>query len=112
MIQLLFLLLISTCAPVETTDHPPKIRQNLPFVDILDRYALKPPHLDFISCTMLDSNQVIIKAEYRVKGEHFRNIEKFLTQNYGMAKLKWTCCGWEFNFKPGYFESDELKDIN
>ena len=80
--------------------------------DILSTYAKKPKDLDFIKCERFKNNQTIIKVTYRVNGKQSKFVEDFLVKNYGMGKLKWTCCGWENKGKYGSFEHSAFKKID
>ena len=80
--------------------------------DILSTYAKKPNDLKFIKCERPKNGQTIIKATYRVKGKQSKGVENFLIENYGMGKLKWTCCGWDNGGKYGGFEHSEFKKID
>ena len=84
----------------------------IPCGDLLKRYAQKPPKLKFISCSLGNSGQVKLTAEYRVKGKYSWEVEEFLVEHYGMGKLKWVCCGWENQGRYGSFEHPKITQEN
>lgn len=84
----------------------------IPCNDLLSTYAKKPNGLEFIKCESVENSQTKIRATYQVSGKNSKEIEDFLVQNYGMGKLKWTCCGWDNAGKYGGFEHSEFKKID
>ena len=80
--------------------------------DLLKSYGEQHKYLDFIECHQ-GEGQVIKYSTYKVAGTHSSEVEKYLVETYGMAKLKFTCCGWEpQDGKYGEIINPELKKMN
>lgn len=86
--------------------------QTIACSDVLSVYAEKPEELKFMGCVTVENSQTILRATYQVSGEKSREVEDFLIQNYGMGKLKWTCCRWDNGGIYGGFDHIEFKKIN
>lgn len=64
--------------------------------DFLDRWNQKPAALKFVRCETVKHVQVDrLVSSYTVKGSDAIEIEKFLQRQFGMAPLRFLCCGWE-----------------
>ena len=63
--------------------------------DFLARWDQKPAPLKFVRCETVKHEQVDrLVAFYRVRGSDAIAIEKFLQRQFGMAPLRFACCGW------------------
>lgn len=93
-------------------DYNTSWESKIPCNDLLSTYAKKPVGLEFIKCERPKEGQIKARAIYRVSGEKSEEVEQFLIKNYGMGKLKWTCCGWDVGGKYGEFEHPEFKKID
>ncbi|MGF6907124.1 DUF4952 domain-containing protein [Fusobacterium sp. PH5-44] len=81
--------------------------------DLLDIYAKKPADLEFIKCEIIDGDQTLVKATYRVSGKKSKEVEDFLVNNYRMKQLEWSdFFGWENGYKWGIFEHEDLHEID
>lgn len=80
--------------------------------NLLETYSEQPKHLEFIECKD-GEDQVIKYSIYHVSGEHSFEVEKYLVENCGMGKLKFTCCGWEpQDGKDGEIVNGDLMELN
>jgi Domian of unknown function (DUF4952) len=80
--------------------------------NLLAAYAEQPKNLDLVECKK-GEGQTIKYSTYKVKGKHSLELEKYFVENYGMGKLKFTCCGWEpIDGKEGEINNSELKKLN
>ena len=80
--------------------------------NLLETYSEQHEYLKFIECKD-GAGQVIKYSTYNVTGEHSFEVEKYLVENYGMGKLKFTCCGWEpQDGKEGEIVNSDLKELN
>ncbi len=78
--------------------------------DLLEKYAQKPPLLDFVRCEEdRASPQLVIRMVYQVPGKDAQKVEDFLVKHYGMRALRWACCGWESG-QTGSLQSSPLQD--
>lgn len=96
----------------DTINYEARWNNEISCGDILSTYAKKTNVLEFIKCEKPKNSQVIVKATYRVNGEQAKMVEEFLVKNYGMGKLKWTCCGWDVAGNHGRFDHSEFKKID
>ncbi|TAD78409.1 MAG: DUF4952 domain-containing protein [Oscillatoriales cyanobacterium] len=56
----------------------------------------KPKQLAFAGCQLEPSEpDAVPKARYRLEGNDAIVIEQFLQREFGMAPLRFICCGWE-----------------
>ena len=80
--------------------------------NLLETYSEQHNYLEFIECKD-GEGQVIKYSNYNLTGEHSFEVEKYLVDNYGMGKLKFTCCGWEpKDGKEGEIVNSDLKNLN
>ena len=80
--------------------------------NLLAAYSEQPKNLEFVECKK-GEGQTIKYSTYKVTGTHSLEVEKYLVENYGMGKLKFTCCGWEpQDGKEGEIINSELKKFN
>lgn len=80
--------------------------------NLLEMYSKQHRYLELIECKE-GEGQVIKYATYIVAGERSFEVEKHLVDNYGMGKLKFTCCGWEPNDgKEGEIINSKLQKLN
>ena len=73
-----------------------EIRSSPPVCDdFLARWNQKPAAVEFVRCNIIHHEQVDrLAAIYHVKGYEAIEIEKFLQKQFGMASLRFACCGW------------------
>lgn len=80
--------------------------------DLLEQYGEKPPQLTFVGCKE-GTEQSRLEATYKVSGTNAQAVELFLREKYGLAPLKFVCCGWEpTNGKTGTIQHSDLAKIN
>ena len=82
-----------------------------PCGDLLEKYAIKPANLEFVTCEK-GEGQTVVLAEYRVSGTESKEVEDFLVQEYGLGQLEWVCCGWESQGKYGSFSHEAIISSN
>ncbi|KAI9135685.1 DUF4952 domain-containing protein [Acaryochloris sp. CCMEE 5410] len=64
--------------------------------DFLARWDKKPATLKFVVCETGEIQEVgVLTSSYTVQGADAIEIEKFLQREFGMAPLRFACCGWE-----------------
>ncbi|MGR3273770.1 DUF4952 domain-containing protein [Acaryochloris marina NIES-2412] len=64
--------------------------------DFLASWDKKPTALKFAGCETGEIQQVgVLTSSYTVQGADAIEIEKFLQSEFGMAPLRFLCCGWE-----------------
>ena len=69
---------------------------NAACADFLAKLKKKPAHLQYLSCkyhTGSEGDSWI--AEYRVRGTYAAEVEKSLVKNFGLVRLKKSCCQWD-----------------
>ncbi|BDM77317.1 DUF4952 domain-containing protein [Acaryochloris marina] len=70
--------------------------------DFLARWDKKPAALKFAGCETGEMQQVVVlTSPYTVQGTDAIEIEKFLQREFGMAPLRFLCCGWEVSPAKG-----------
>ncbi|MBP0017478.1 MAG: DUF4952 domain-containing protein [Cyanobacteria bacterium SBLK] len=70
--------------------------------DFLKVWQEKPSDLQFIRCKKVKKFGFDrLESFYVVKGSDAARVEKILQRKFGMASLKFLCCGWEPIFKKG-----------
>jgi hypothetical protein len=77
--------------------HSPELEaNNNPCKDFLVTWEAKLPELEFRECQHVERppGEELI-ALYVVKGSDAADVEQFLQREFGMAPLKFLCCGWE-----------------
>ena len=80
--------------------------------DLLQEYGERPDELIFID-SMAGEGQVMATARYKVPGIHSEAVERFFMEKSGMARLTFTCCGWEPEHgRNGQLQSESLREIN
>lgn len=64
--------------------------------DFLAMWDKKPAALKFAGCETGEIQEVgVLTSSYTVQGADAIEIEKFLQREFGMAPLRFACCGWE-----------------
>lgn len=64
--------------------------------DFLERYGMKPEHLEFVECHEgKDAQLRALVARYRTKGLYAAGVESQLIRDTGMQSQRYVCCGWE-----------------
>ncbi len=80
--------------------------------DLWGIYDVKPDGVAFIDCKK-GEGQTIVEATYKVKGANITSVENLLVKKYGMAKLKFVCCGYEpENGILGHIKSKKMEQID
>lgn len=70
--------------------------------DFLARWDKKPAALKFAGCETGEIQQVgVLTSSYTVQGADAIEIEKVLQREFGMAPLRFLCCGWEVSPAKG-----------
>ena len=67
--------------------------------DILKKMRIVLPGAVFLG-SRPGSFQTLVAARYRVPGSRAASVEALLVGRYGMAPLRFACCGWE-SARPG-----------
>ncbi|NEP14315.1 MAG: DUF4952 domain-containing protein [Symploca sp. SIO2C1] len=64
--------------------------------DFLAMWGEKPAELEFTNCKRVElpPGEGLVSS-YVVKGSDAAEVEKLLQRKFGMAPLKFLCCGWE-----------------
>lgn len=64
--------------------------------DFLQEWNLKPKAFGFSGCKKIKHSQVDrLEASYLVRGKDAASVERYLSQQFKMAPLRFICCGWE-----------------
>lgn len=64
--------------------------------DFLAKLKKKPAHLQYSSCKIhVSSAGDSWIAEYRVRGIYAAAVEESLVRDFGLARLKKSCCQWD-----------------
>ena len=64
--------------------------------DFLAKLKQRPAHLQFLSCKHhAGTNGDSWIAEYRVRGTYAAEVEESLVKNFGLVRLKKSCCQWD-----------------
>ncbi len=64
--------------------------------DFLAKSGVRLEGLTFLSCEPAQNAQIsVLRARYEVSGAQAESLEAQLKQRFGMAPLKFLCCGWE-----------------
>lgn len=69
---------------------------NAACADFLAKLQKKPAHLQYLSCKHhAGSEGDSWTAEYRVRGTYAAEVEESLVKNFGLVRLKKSCCQWD-----------------
>lgn len=64
--------------------------------DFLERYGMKPEHLEFVECHEgKDAQLRALIARYRTRGLYAAGVESRLMRDTGMEAQRYLCCGWQ-----------------
>ena len=64
--------------------------------DFLANAGVRLEGLTYLSCEPAQNAQIpTLRARYEVSGAQAALVESRLQERYGMARLKFLCCGWE-----------------
>ena len=64
--------------------------------DFLKKLKKKPAHLQYVNCKHQASSEGDSWiAEYRVRGTYAAEVEESLVRNFGLVRLKKSCCQWD-----------------
>lgn len=92
---------LASCTPVPVSlQYPSQLdRSNTVTVtsceDFLEKWKKKPRELHYLKCQNEKSAQLkVVVAHYTVEGKNAAKVESFLSKNFGMAALRFVCCGW------------------
>ena len=63
--------------------------------DFLEAWAMKPSKVQFETCKTVDRPPgYALEASYRLRGSEAAAVEAWLRDRFGMAPLRFECCGW------------------
>jgi hypothetical protein len=65
--------------------------------NLLAEITIVPATMNFLDCQKISTTETYFKARYRVSANNAANIESLLNRRFGMAKMRFVCCGWEVN---------------
>ncbi len=93
----MLLMLLGLVSDRVEAQQPTKVRYSTQVCgDFLTRWDKKPAPLKFVRYETVKHPQVDrLVSSYIVKGVDAIEIEKFLQRQFGMAPLRFLCCGWE-----------------
>ena len=101
---LLFVLFVSSCAASKESSG---------CQDFLVALNLKPPELTFQRCKKIEKPPaILLESTYAVSGKHAKTVEDFLHKEFGLAKLRFVCCGWEGREATYVSKSGDTYSIN
>ncbi len=64
--------------------------------DFLDKQGDKPGFIEYLGChAEYEGQGKPLVARYRLDGAYAAQAEDFLRRRYGIARLRFVCCGWE-----------------
>lgn len=72
------------------------VESELTCADLRTEFPDLPQELKFQGCEPSQESQLrALRSTYQINGKDSLTVENFLIANYGMAPLRFVCCGWE-----------------